>query len=111
MAKKAKVAVVLQSGNMTADLIERGERLIMMLLQRDREILERKQKVLDKALDMVQNELSQKGNDQLAGLFQSIVTEFSKRMAEIVDLKKLQAMSPGMKRSAKARVATGGKPA
>jgi hypothetical protein len=104
MAKKTgsqPVAVV--QVNQTSDLIVRAERLIMMLLQRDREILERKHKLQEQFLEMIRDE--KQGNDQLASLLQGIVVKASESMDKIIDLKKLQAMSPQIKKSAKARVA------
>lgn len=108
MAKKPKAFVV--QGVAKDDRVERmimgAERLVMMLFQRDREILERRMKLQERALDMIQSESIQKpGNDQLAGLLQSIVTEFSKTMDKVIDLKKLQAMTGEPKKAAKARAA------
>lgn len=105
MAKKAKVGIVVQSVNPTAELIERGERLVMLFFQRDREILLRKEKLLNRTLDIIERETQKQDNEKLAGVLQTMVSEFSKSLDKVIDLKKLQAMAPEMKQAAKGRAA------
>lgn len=74
-------------------------------LERQEEFLDRehrlKEKALDKEhelngkiLDIKGEALSKEGGDQLFNMLQTVVKEFSKGLEKIVDLKKIEAMSP-----------------
>lgn len=116
MARKPAKAYVVQGvpPPPTERIIATAERLVMMLFQRDREILERRMKLQERALDLIQHESLQKpGNDQLAELLQSVVSKVSVTIDKVIDLKKLQAMSMETKAAVKTvkTRAAGAKPA
>jgi len=89
----------------TSQEIENTQASIQATLEKDREALERehrlKEKSLDKEhelskqiLDIKQEALSNQGGDQIFNLLQTLVKEASKGLEKIVDLQRLQSMTP-----------------
>lgn len=101
MAKKRATVIQMTP---KIDWVEKAERLVDMLFARDREIQARKEKLLNRALDLIEKD-AQQAHDQLAELLRGSIAEFSKIAEKVVDLKKLEAMAPEMKEAVKGRAA------
>jgi hypothetical protein len=71
-----------------------AERLATKLFERDREAQDREQKLREKALEIIQQIVEKKPGDELFGMLEACVKEFSKGLEKVVDLKKLEAMTP-----------------
>lgn len=71
-----------------------AERLVTKLFERDREAQDREQKLREKALEIIQKIVEKKPGDELVSMLNSCVKEFSNGVSKVVDLKKLEAMTP-----------------
>lgn len=89
----------------TSQDIENSQAAIQSTLQKDREALEREHKLKEKSLDkeyelskqildVKQEALSNQGGDQIFNLLNTLVKEASKGLEKIVDLQRLQSMTP-----------------
>jgi hypothetical protein len=85
--------------------IESSQASIQATLEKDREALEREHKLKEKSLDkehelskqildIKQEALSNQGGDQIFNLLNTLVKEASKGLEKIVDLQRLQSMTP-----------------
>ncbi len=94
-----------ESQRATTSHIEESQRQIQEQLEREREQLDREHKLKEKALDR-EGELQGKildaqravidsqGGDHVFNTVNTLVKELSKAMSQVVDLKKIEAMSP-----------------
>lgn len=71
-----------------------AERLVTKLFERDREALDREQKLREKALEIIQKIVEKKPGDELVEMLQSFMKEASNSVSRVIDLKKLEAMTP-----------------
>ena len=71
-----------------------AERLVTKLFEREGEALDREQKLREKALEIIQKIVERKPGDELVTMLNSCVKEFSNGVGKVVDLKKLEAMTP-----------------
>lgn len=89
----------------TSEQIQENERRIQETLERERESLEREHKLKEKALDREAElqgkvldaqraQVENSSGDQIFNTVNTIVKELSKAMGQVVDLKKIEAMSP-----------------
>jgi len=101
-----------------AHIAESNERLEKEL-ERERENLEREHKLKEKAMDQRNNleqqiieikkeSLQNQGGDQIFQTINTVIKEFSKGLEKIVDLKKIEAMTPEAQAAAVARGAIDG---
>lgn len=83
-------------------------------IERQEQVLEREHRLKEKALDkehdlnnqileIKKEVISKEGGDQLFNMLQTVVKEFSKGLERIVDLKKIEAMSPEAQAAAVSR--------
>jgi hypothetical protein len=70
-----------------------AERLVTMLFERDREALDREQKLREKALEIVQKIVEKRPGDDLVEMLNAFVKEASSTLGKVVEIKKLAAMS------------------
>lgn len=75
-------------------IAEAAERLVTKLFERDREAQDREQKLREKALDIIQKIVEKKPGDELVEVLQAFLKEASNGLGKVVDLKKLEAMTP-----------------
>lgn len=89
----------------TSKDIENSNASLQATLEKDREALEREHKLKEKSLDkehelskqildIKQEALSNQGGDQIFNLLNTLVKEASKGLEKIVDLQRLQSMTP-----------------
>jgi hypothetical protein len=89
----------------TATQVEAVKDAMKRELEKDREGLEREHKIREKSLDkehelsskildIKQESLQKQGGDQIFNLLDTVVKEFGKGLNQIVELNKLQAMTP-----------------
>lgn len=106
---KAPQLVLQPYSTSTADRIHKAaEGLLAMVFSRDREILEREQKLKEKALETIQKIFEDRSSDHLVDMLESIVKETSQAVSKIVDLKKIEVMATGRgKASRKSGAAAG----
>jgi hypothetical protein len=106
-----KISEVQQSTS--SQIAESNERLEKEL-ERERETLEREHKLKEKAMDQRNNleqqiieikkeSLQSQGGDQIFQTINTVIKEFSKGLEKIVDLKKLEAMTPEAQAAAVAK--------
>lgn len=82
------------SSNIDTDRITQVvTQLFGSLMARDEAILDREQKLREKAIDIMREVIEKRPDDQLLNMMQAIVKEASIGIQKIVDLKKLEAMS------------------
>ena len=98
----------------TADQIGASNERLEKELERERENLEREHKLKEKAMDqrnaleqqiidIKKESLQSQGGDQIFQTINTVIKEFSKGLEKIVDLKKLEAMTPEAQAAAVAK--------
>lgn len=90
-----------KSSGDTDRIIQVVTQLFGSLLARDQAILDREQKLREKAVDILKEVIEKRPDDQLLSMMQVIVKETSTGLGKIVDLKKLEAMSFKVSKPAK----------
>lgn len=70
-----------------------AERFLTVLIARDREVLDREQKIREKALDILEKSLERQTSSELVAMLQTITKEASTALEKIIDLKKVEAMA------------------
>lgn len=100
--------------NATASQIAESNERLEKELERERENLEREHKLKEKAMDqrnaleqqiidIKKESLQSQGGDQIFATINTVIKEFSKGLEKIVDLKKLEAMTPEAQAAAVAK--------
>jgi hypothetical protein len=100
--------------NATASQIAESNERLEKELERERENLEREHKLKEKAMDqrnaleqqiidIKKETLQSQGGDQIFATINTVIKEFSKGLEKIVDLKKLEAMTPEAQAAAVAK--------
>lgn len=94
--KKSPVNLMLvpQKGDPMDRIAVAAERLVTMLFERDRAAQDREQKLREKALEIVQKIVEKQPGDELVNMLNIFVKECSNGLGKVVDLKKLEAMTP-----------------
>lgn len=103
----------------TAKHIEESNRSLGEQLERDRESLDREHKLKEKAQDrefelqkemisLQRENVEKSGGDQIFSTIQTVIKEFSKGLEKVVDLKKIEAMTPEAQAVAASRGAMDG---
>lgn len=92
--RSAPIMLVPQKSDPMDRLAVVAERLVMVLFERDRAAQDREQKLREKAIEILQQIAEKKPGFDYSEMLQGFVKEASNALTKIIDLKKLEAMTP-----------------